>query len=294
MSRKWSRLNETCEYHGNPTKRADCRRCNAAYMRGYLRRRRVQSPELAIWQRAHKRATTRSLTFAISVQSITIPDTCPALGIPIIVGGKRSSNSPSLDRIIPAAGYVPGNIRVISDKANRLKGDQTLAQLEARVARKDLRFEKEYPLIAAYVRRELAGELERQLHEAGLSTEKMLQVVNLAKSLSYRSSECLQSHAHDPDDAEQHLTPRSLEEEYGLPRRRVLLLRRRANFPEPLRKGNGFIFRRADVENWIVHHSHTAIARKLLGQQWRVIRGSPPLREEGQLQRRALGNPRLG
>ena len=75
----------------------------------------------------------------IRASDITIPATCPVLGIPIHVAplqGKRapSAGSPSLDRLIPEDGYVPGNIRVISHRANMLKNNATIAELEAVVA----------------------------------------------------------------------------------------------------------------------------------------------------------------
>ena len=37
-------------------------------------------------------------------------------------------DSPSLDRIVPELGYVKGNIRVISNRANHLKSDATLEE----------------------------------------------------------------------------------------------------------------------------------------------------------------------
>jgi hypothetical protein len=45
--------------------------------------------------------------------------------------GKFDSCSPSLDRIVPELGYVKGNVRVISDRANRIKRDATLEELRA-------------------------------------------------------------------------------------------------------------------------------------------------------------------
>lgn len=50
---------------------------------------------------------------------------CPAIGIPIVFGGKLSRNSPSIDRVIPANGYVRGNVKIISYKANAMKQDCT-------------------------------------------------------------------------------------------------------------------------------------------------------------------------
>ena len=44
-------------------------------------------------------------------------------------------NSPTLDRIVPELGYVPGNVAVISWKANRLKGNNTDPELFEKVAK---------------------------------------------------------------------------------------------------------------------------------------------------------------
>lgn len=60
-----------------------------------------------------------------------IPETCPVLGIPLFPGIGRGPqhNAPTLDRIVPDLGYVPGNIRVMSHLANSMKRDATPEQL---------------------------------------------------------------------------------------------------------------------------------------------------------------------
>ena len=54
------------------------------------------------------------------------------LGIPIEIGNKGiwKDNSPSIDRKIPSLGYMKGNIWVISYRANRIKNDATVEELE--------------------------------------------------------------------------------------------------------------------------------------------------------------------
>ncbi len=82
---------------------------------------------------AKSRAVKSGIPFTITEADITVPDKCPALGIPLVgsrgegVGGRP--NSPSLDRIVPSLGYVPGNIAVISFKANAIKRDASLKEL---------------------------------------------------------------------------------------------------------------------------------------------------------------------
>lgn len=146
---------QLCPIHGKPTKRAECHLCGAAYMRNYLWHRRQQEPDRELWRRAKKRAVERGLPFDLPVAEVIIPHSCPALGIELRIGQGRSLNSPSLDRIEPQLGYVSGNVRVISDKANRLKGNRDLTMIIERAARATGWEKAEFLMIAEYVRREL-------------------------------------------------------------------------------------------------------------------------------------------
>lgn len=57
---------------------------------------------------------------------------CPALGIKMEWGTRPFKPlSPSLDRIIPTKGYVKGNVEWISYRANTMKHDGTLEELES-------------------------------------------------------------------------------------------------------------------------------------------------------------------
>jgi hypothetical protein len=81
---------------------------------------------------ARSRAKKRGLPFSITKDDLKalMVSHCPALGIELIyhnAGGNRF-NSASLDRIIPSHGYVPGNIAVISYKANRMKSDSSVEE----------------------------------------------------------------------------------------------------------------------------------------------------------------------
>jgi len=93
------------------------------------------NPEKVIYNRAIYRARKKGLPFNITWEDIIIPSCCPILGIPLKVNkGGRSGmfpDSPSLDRIVPELGYVKGNIRVISNRANHLKSDATLEEHRA-------------------------------------------------------------------------------------------------------------------------------------------------------------------
>jgi len=85
-----------------------------------------------MFQGAKARSKKNGLDFNITIDDIVIPEKCPVLGIPLIaaVGNKIvSKNSPSLDRIDSSKGYVKGNIRVVSHRANSLKSNATLEEL---------------------------------------------------------------------------------------------------------------------------------------------------------------------
>ena len=53
---------------------------------------------------------------------------CPVLKIPMNKEGELY-NFPSLDRISPTQGYVEGNVRIISYRANMLKSNSTLEEM---------------------------------------------------------------------------------------------------------------------------------------------------------------------
>jgi hypothetical protein len=87
--------------------------------------------ELSLLDGAKRRAKNKKLKLDITVFDIKIPDLCPLLNIPIYKkGGKITDNSPSLDRINPKGGYTKGNIWVISYKANAVKNNCSLNELE--------------------------------------------------------------------------------------------------------------------------------------------------------------------
>lgn len=87
----------------------------------------------SIWCNVKKRATQKGIEFNLNIEDIPeIPLLCPVLGIEI-KSNKTSSpldSSPSLDRINPKLGYVKGNVRIISNKANRIKSNATANEVE--------------------------------------------------------------------------------------------------------------------------------------------------------------------
>jgi hypothetical protein len=81
---------------------------------------------------AKARSKKRGLMFTLVREDIEIPEFCPVLGIRLQVGYKAVvHSSPTIDRLIPQLGYVRSNIRVISFRANTIRGDATSEELEA-------------------------------------------------------------------------------------------------------------------------------------------------------------------
>lgn len=88
-------------------------------------------PELYMWYDAGRRARQQKVPFTLTKEDITIPNKCPVLGMTLKQGvGKPLPSSPTLDKIIPELGYVLGNIKVISYRANSLKSDASLEELK--------------------------------------------------------------------------------------------------------------------------------------------------------------------
>lgn len=96
-----------------------------------LRKWRRKNPVTLLLTLARYRARKFGVPFNITKADIEIPKFCPILGIRLSRGIKHPSpKSPTLDRIIPCKGYVRGNVAVISYRANSIKRDATLQELE--------------------------------------------------------------------------------------------------------------------------------------------------------------------
>lgn len=74
---------------------------------------------------AKYRAKKSGQPFNLSLEDIVVPELCPILDIKFSDG----MYAPSLDKIIPEDGYVKGNVRVITRKANVMKNNATFKEL---------------------------------------------------------------------------------------------------------------------------------------------------------------------
>lgn len=83
--------------------------------------------EMYLAQGARARAKRDNIPYKITYKDIVVPEKCPYLDIPLVPFSGWCT--PSLDKIIPELGYVPGNIQVISKLANTMKNQASIEQL---------------------------------------------------------------------------------------------------------------------------------------------------------------------
>ena len=115
------------------------RQTHLSHYAEWQRQWRAENPKDVMIINARVRAKQRGLLCTITVEDLQWPTHCPIFGLELDYNttptGERKHAKrdafPTLDRKNPAFGYVPGNVFVISYKANRLKQDSTTEQLAA-------------------------------------------------------------------------------------------------------------------------------------------------------------------
>lgn len=92
---------------------------------------------------AKHRAKRLGIAFSITVDDLTpLPHTCPVLGLELDYDCRTiQPNSPSIDRFIPEKGYVPGNVSIISNKANAMKHNGSLEEHRKLLAWMEVRWQ---------------------------------------------------------------------------------------------------------------------------------------------------------
>ena len=82
---------------------------------------------------AKNSAKQKGLEFTLELSDIVIPKFCIYLGVELtnIRDKGRVKSNASIDRLNSKLGYVPGNIQIISDLANRMKSNATKDELLA-------------------------------------------------------------------------------------------------------------------------------------------------------------------
>lgn len=86
---------------------------------------------IKLTQKKHN-ARAKGLPCSLTISDLyPLPEVCPALGIRINYEATGPQDDAlSIDRLDPEKGYVPGNVVLVSMRANRMKNNGTLAELQ--------------------------------------------------------------------------------------------------------------------------------------------------------------------
>lgn len=111
--------------------RGMCNPCSRVRLAGC----RISKPKSFILYRSRANAKLRGIENTLVIEDIPdIPARCPVfpwIKLEYRVGEGLSDGSPALDRIDNSKGYVRGNVRIVSNRANELKSDSTDQELLA-------------------------------------------------------------------------------------------------------------------------------------------------------------------
>jgi hypothetical protein len=88
-----------------------------------------------LWSQLKASAKRRGIPFNLTptdIDEIGIPVTCPILGMPLYFHkGKAKQDSISFDRIDSTKGYTKDNVIIISLRANQLKSNGSIEEIES-------------------------------------------------------------------------------------------------------------------------------------------------------------------
>lgn len=107
-----------------------CTLCAKVNEKNGRTRRRKQDPFGFALQLLRRNAKKRGSDFSLCKADFEpLPSHCPVLGIELDYSGLGKANSASIDRTDSRLGYIPGNVVIMSRRANTLKNDATLEEL---------------------------------------------------------------------------------------------------------------------------------------------------------------------
>lgn len=93
----------------------------------YSKEDRVNNTLATLFRSRQNSAKSRGTPFQITLEDLPIPDVCPVLKTPFV---RKTPFAMSIDKIEPGLGYIPGNVQIISRKANLMKNDATKEELK--------------------------------------------------------------------------------------------------------------------------------------------------------------------
>lgn len=113
-------------------RKTTCKNCSAAIREKEKRNRdwKVDAAKL-LYRNIKSRCKRIGREFSIDLEDISIPEKCPVFGFELKREDKKTwMTAPSVDRIDSSKGYIKGNVTVVSRRANILKRDATVEELE--------------------------------------------------------------------------------------------------------------------------------------------------------------------
>lgn len=105
-----------------------CKTCKSITQNARLNR----NPYKERFDKKRRHAKHSGVEFTLNFSDVFWPSHCPVLGVELdyAYGTGLTPNSPSFDRIDPTKGYVPGNVIIVSNKANVIKSNANVDELE--------------------------------------------------------------------------------------------------------------------------------------------------------------------
>lgn len=110
-----------------------CKPCFVEKNKEYQAKYRANNRFAIRMRSCRARATDKGLNFDLTADYIEGIWTgfCPVFGTELFIKAKRGeAGHAQLDRINPERGYVKGNVEWLSERANRIKDDATIEDLE--------------------------------------------------------------------------------------------------------------------------------------------------------------------
>lgn len=91
-----------------------------------------KNPLRNLLKNVKQRAKKEGIEFSLSEKDLDWPEYCPVLGVKLIRNSVKgwAPDTHSIDRIDSSKGYVTGNVKIISWRANDVKGNATIEELE--------------------------------------------------------------------------------------------------------------------------------------------------------------------
>jgi len=94
-------------------------------------RRRSQDTLKQLLIQLHRNARKRGLEFSLTkADLLPMPTHCPVLGTALDYSGGGGPNAASIDRTDSARGYFPDNVVIMSRRANTLKNNASVEEME--------------------------------------------------------------------------------------------------------------------------------------------------------------------